>query len=216
VPGALLAGRRWAAFFAAATTVAWLVGASIALFGWQTWQAYFVAFAHSDQVYSTGVIDYAGIVTPFGAARLLGFAPWPAYFVQGVAALVMAVLIALLWRRDVSQNLRAAALLSATLLAVPLALLYDKLLVLVAIGWLIREARQHGFLPWEKLTLLAIYPVSLLTWTIGQAFHLPLGPMTACAVLVLSLRRIWLRLPHEAAPQPTLVPTGQLLAGAIP
>ena len=206
VPGALLAGRRWAAFFAAATTVAWLVGVSIALFGWQTWQAYFVAFAHSDQVYSTGVIDYAGIVTPFGAARLLGFAPWPAYFVQGIAALVMAVLIALLWRRDVSQNLRAAALLSATLLAVPLALLYDKLLVLVAIGWLVREARQHGFLPWEKLTLLAIYPVSLLTWT-----HRP-GVPSATRTDDRLRRAGTVAAPYlaaaadEAAPQPTLVP----------
>jgi hypothetical protein len=29
-------------------------------------------------------------------------------------------------------------------LAVPLALLYDKLLVLVAIGWLLREVRERG------------------------------------------------------------------------
>ena len=209
VPGALFASRRWAAFLAAFSTVAWLVAASIALFGWQTWQAYFAAFAHSDQVYSTGRIDYAGIVTLFGAVRLLGFAPWPAYLVQGAAAAVMALLMALLWRAKVSQNLRCAALLSATLLAVPLALLYDKLLVLVAIGWLLREARQHGFLPWEKLVLLGVYPFALLTFTVGQAFHLPLGPMTTCSVLVLCLRRVWLGRPtattvstidHYAAP----------------
>lgn len=127
------------------------------MFGWRTWAAYLTAFAHSDQVYSTGTIDYAGIVTPFGATRLLGFAPWPAYAVQGVAALVMMTLIVLLWRRDVSQNLRCAALLTATLMAVPLALICDKLLVLVAIGWLLREARQKGFLPWEKLTLTSVY-----------------------------------------------------------
>jgi hypothetical protein len=106
----------------------------------------------------------------------------------------MALLIALLWRRSVSQNLRAASLLAATLLAVPLCLLYDKLLVLVAIGWLLREARERGFLPWEKLVLLAVYPVSLLTWVVGTAFHLPLGPMITCAVLVLCLRRVWLSL----------------------
>ena len=199
VPGALLAGRRWVAFLAAFASVAWLIGVSIGLFGWQTWQAYFAAFAHSDQVYSTGRIDYAGMVTPFGAVRLLGFAPWPAYLVQGGAAAIMALLMALLWRAKVSDNLRCAALLSATLLAVPLALLYDKLLVLVAIGWLLREARQHGFLPWEKLVLLGVYPLALLTFTAGQAYHLPLGPMTTCAVLVLCLRRVWLSRP---APPP--------------
>jgi hypothetical protein len=192
VPGALLASRRWAAFLAALGTVAGLVGVSIALFGWTTWQAYFVAFAHSDQVYSAGLIDYAGIVTPFGAMRLLGFAPWPTYLVQGGAATVMVLLLAMLWRAKVSQNLRYAALLSATLLAVPLALLYDNLLVLVAIGWVLREARLRGFLPWERLVLLAVYPLALLTFTVGHAFHLPLGPMTTCAVLILCLRRVWL------------------------
>jgi alpha-1,2-mannosyltransferase len=199
VPAALIAGRRWVAFAAATATVAWLVGLSVVLFGWQTWHAYLVAFAQSGDVYNSGAIDYAGIVTPYGAARLLGFAPWPAYAVQAGAALVMAVLIALLWRRPVSPNLRAASLLCATLLAVPLCLLYDKLLVLVAIGWLVREARASGFLPWEKLTLLAVYPLSLLTWSAGEAFHLPLGPLITCAVLVLCLRRVWLALPARAA-----------------
>ena len=41
----------------------------------------------------------------------------------------------------------------STLLAVPLALLYDRLLLLVASAWLIRESREQGFLPWEKTAL---------------------------------------------------------------
>jgi hypothetical protein len=115
----------------------------------------------------------------------------------------MAVLVALLWRRrDVSLNLRAATLLSATVLAVPLALLYDKLLVLVAIGWLLREARERGFLGWEKLVLLTIYPLSLLSWAIGVAYHVPLGPIAASSVLVLCLRRVWLELPAAGKAEP--------------
>lgn len=202
VPGALLMGRRWLAFAAATLTVAWLVGLSITLFGWQTWAAYLTAFAHSGDVYNSGAINFAGMVTPYGAARLLGYAPWPAYLVQGGAALVMALLIALLWRGGISRNLRSASLLSATLLAVPLALLYDKLLVLVAVGWLLREARERGFLPWEKLALAAIYPAALLTWSVGEGLHLPLGPMISCTVLVLCLRRVWLGLPSGQAVPP--------------
>ena len=202
VPFALLAGRRWLAFAAAAGMVAWLVGVSVVLYGWQTWEAYLTAFAHSDEVYVSGAIDFAGMITPFGAARLLGYASWPAYIVQGSAAVVMVVVIALLWRRPVSQNLRCGALLSATLLAVPLALLYDKLLVLVAIGWLVREAREHGYQPWEKLTLVAIYPVALLSWPVGAAYHIPLGPMVACSVLVLCLRRVWNSLPAAKVSAP--------------
>jgi hydrogenase-4 membrane subunit HyfE len=142
------------------------------------------------------------MITPFGAARLLGFGPWPACLVQGAAALVMAVLVGLLWRRDISLNLRCARLLSATVLAVPLALLFDTLLVLVAIGWLLREAREHGFLGWEKLVLLTVYPLSLVSWAIGVAYHVPLGPIAACAVLVLCLRRVWRDLPAAAGAMP--------------
>jgi alpha-1,2-mannosyltransferase len=204
VPGALLAGKRWAAFDAAAATVVWLATASVVLFGWQTWHAYFDAFSQSGGVYGSGRIDFAGMVTPFGAVRLLGFAPWPAYLVQGGAALIMAVLVALIWRANVSTNLRSAALLAATLLAVPLVLLYDKLLALVAIGWLVREARATGFLPWEKLVLLSTYPVALLTWVVAARFHFPAGPIVSCALLVLCLRRVWQGLPAQGTAAPAM------------
>jgi len=209
VPGALLAGRRWAAFDAATATVVWLVTASVVMFGWETWHAYFEAFAHSNGVYDSGRIDFAGMVTPFGAARLLGFDPWPAYLVQGAAALVMVVLVGLIWRADVSRNLQSAALLAATLLAVPLVLVYDKMLALVAIGWLLREARQTGFLPWEKLVLLCVYPMALGVWLIGQGLHVPLGPLVSSTVLLLCLRRIWLSVQAGKRPAEATARTAQ-------
>ncbi|MDR3537046.1 MAG: glycosyltransferase family 87 protein [Acetobacteraceae bacterium] len=190
-PVALLAGRRWRAFAAAALMVAGLVGLSAWLFGWDTWAAYLAAFRSSNAVYGSGRIDYAGVVTLFGAARLLGVGTTQAYAVQAVAAVLMAGLIALIWRRDMSLPVRAASLLAGTLLAVPLALLYDKLLVLLAIAWLVREARRTGFQSWEKLVLLLTWPVSLLTWPVGSNWHVPLGPLVSFAVLLMCLRRVW-------------------------
>jgi hypothetical protein len=189
-PVALLAGGRWRALFAAVATVAGLVGLSVALFGVETWRAYLTAFAGSDAVYASGRIDYAGIVTPFGAARLLGFAPPVSYLAQACVTASMVLAVGLIWRRSPDRSLRAATLLSATLLAVPLALLYDKLLLLVAIGWLVREGRKEGFGTWEKTVLLAVYPASLAEYAVGSAWHLPLGPLISCAVLALAVRRI--------------------------
>lgn len=213
-PVALVACRRWQTFLAALATVAALVGLSVMTFGWDTWQAYFAAFAHSHAVYASGAIDFAGMVTPFGAVRLLGFDPSPAYVLQAGSAALMAAVVALVWGRALSLPLRSATLLSATLLAVPLVLLYDKLILLVAITWLLRAARAEGFLPWEKFVLLLTYPASLLTWTIGTGWHLPLGPCISAAVLILCLRRVWRALtPREqAAPIVTEVQA----AGATP
>jgi hypothetical protein len=189
-PVGLLAGRHWRASFAAAATVAGLVMLSMALFGTETWRAYLTAFAGSDAVYASGRIDYAGIVTPFGAARLLGFNPPASYLVQAFATVCMALLVAMIWRLAPHRGLRAATILSATLLAVPLALLYDKLLLLVAIGWLVRDGRRIGFLPWEKTVLLGAWLGSMTEYAIGATWHLPLGPLISFAVLLLTLRRV--------------------------
>jgi hypothetical protein len=189
-PVGLAFGGHRRAFAAAGASVAVLVGLSVALFGTATWQAYFITLANSNAVYASGRIDYAGIVTPFGAARLLGFGSGPSYLAQVAVTGSMLLLVAWSWRRRPNRSVRAATLLSATLLAVPLALLYDSLLLLVAVGWLVREGRKSGFLPWEKTTLLAVYLATLVEYAVGEAVHLPLGPLVTMAVLLLGLRRM--------------------------
>jgi alpha-1,2-mannosyltransferase len=191
VPVALLAGRRWAALAGATSAVVGLVGASVLAFGWTTWHAYLLAMAGSGQVYESGTIMLAGFITPFGAARLLGWQSGSAYALQGVCAVLMAALVALVWRRAAPLPQRAAILLVAALLAVPLALIYDQMVALLAIGWLVREARETGFLAWEKLVLLTVYPVSLLTVIAGTTRHLPFGPLVSIIVLALCVRRAW-------------------------
>jgi len=189
-PVALLAGRHWRAFGAATIMIAVLVGTSIGLFGWKTWEAWLATFAASPAIYASGRIAFGGMVTPFGGARLLGFDPGHAYAIQAMATATMVAVVAWVWGRRMSRPSRGATLLVATLLAVPLALFYDMLLGLVAIGWLIREARVHGFLPWEKILLLAIYAAALATWTVGTAWHVPLGPAITLTILLLCLRRV--------------------------
>ncbi|HET8997572.1 MAG TPA: glycosyltransferase family 87 protein [Acetobacteraceae bacterium] len=190
-PVALAAGGRWRAFAAAAAGVVGLVGASLWLFGGDIWTAYLHGFAASGSVYETGRIQFAGMVTPFGGMLLLGFGVWPAYAVQALATVSAAVLVGLVWRRSPDLSLRSAALLAGTLLAVPLALLYDQMLWLVALGWLVHAGRRDGFLPWEKLVLLACYPLILLTWPIATGLHVPLGPVESAALLLLVARRVW-------------------------
>ncbi len=193
-PVALLAGRRWRAFLAAGAMVAGLVLLSALLFGFDTWRAYIEAFAGSQSVYGTGKIDYAGIVTPFGAARLLGVPAGAANAIQGVVALALAGVVGVCWHRQRgTPAARAALLLSATLLAVPLALVYDQMIALVAIGWLVRAGRDGGFLPGEKVAIAALYPLAIITWPVGSAWTIPLGPVLGLVVLGLCLRR--LRLP---------------------
>ncbi len=189
-PVGLALGGHWRAFLAAGGTVAALVLVSVALFGVDTWQAYLMAFSGSDAVYASGRIDYAGMVTPFGGMRLMGFDAAVAYRTQAVVSGAMVLLIALIWRGGASDGLKAAALLPATMLAVPMAILYDHLLLLVALGWLTRDAHARGFLPWEKTALAAVYAGGLVTYIAAAAWHVPMGPLVSLGVLLLALRRI--------------------------
>ena len=188
-PVALACGGHWRAFFSAGITVALLILLSAGLFGVETWLAWWQAFSHSDAVYSSGRIDYAGIVTPFGAARFLGVGVSGAYAIQAAVSAAMAAVVGLVWRRVKPLAIRAATLLAAVPLAVPLLLLYDTLVLVVAIAWLVRSARETGFLPWEKLTLALILLASIGGYPIASMTGIPLGPVVSLAILALALRR---------------------------
>jgi len=57
-----------------------------------------------------------------------------------------------------------------------------------------REARESGFLAWEKLVPIvpmAVYPLSLPTVLAGVARRLPFGPLVSVVVLALCVRRAW-------------------------
>jgi hypothetical protein len=83
MPVALGFGGRWRAFAAAGCAVVGLCAASWLLFGTATWQAYLHGFLASGDIYGSGRVSFVGMVSPFGAARLIGLtnhtARWPGY-----------------------------------------------------------------------------------------------------------------------------------------
>lgn len=189
VPIALAAGGRWRCFGAAGATVAAVMAASWLLYGSATWVAYLHSFLGSGQTYGSGRIAFAGMVSPFGAARLAGLPVALALAVQGAAGLSAAAAVAWVWRRSHSQAVRSATLLAATMLAAPVLLLYDQMITLVALAWLAREVRMAGALPWERLVLGGAYLLPLLGFPLSLLANLPLAPMPAIMLLGLCVVR---------------------------
>jgi len=133
-PVAFAAGGHWRAFTAAAATVTALVGLSVALFGIETWRDYLTALAGSSAVYETGRIELTAFVTPYGAARVLGGSAHTAQMVQAAVSVLAAAAVGWIWWHDPGPAPRSAALAAGILLSVPLALIYDLLLLTVAIA----------------------------------------------------------------------------------
>jgi alpha-1,2-mannosyltransferase len=187
IPVALAAGRHWRAFFSAAACVAALTALSIGLFGWETWQAFFASAAQSHLIYESHQIDREGIATPFGAVLMLGGGATLAYMTQGAAALLAAGWVAYVWHRGFSLPVRAATLAAAIPMAVPVLLYYDLLLGAIAMAWLVRAARQHGFAPWQKITLAALYLSPLLMSNMNIAPRFLMAPAASMILFALTI-----------------------------
>ena len=210
VPLALVAGGRWRAFAAAFASARRPLPAVFGHFRLaDVARISYPAIGLADRL-CLGRIPFGGFVTPFGAARLLGFTPSASYAVQAAATLAAAVLVAWVWRRDLPLPIRAASLVSATLVAVPLALFYDLVLAGVAGVWLLRSEGEYRLPDWGKLVLAGLYVLSLNPRGIAMAWRLPIGPLIAVALAAL-VATIALRGKSAVAPpavgrQPVLRP----------
>ncbi|MFZ3234583.1 MAG: glycosyltransferase family 87 protein [Stellaceae bacterium] len=198
VPVALAAAGRWRAFAAAAAGAIGLCVLSLIVFGWPTWMAFLAAAAASPSVYDSGHIPFELFVTPFGAVRLLGGSLAASYIAQGVTTLAAAMVVAIVWRRELPLPVRAATLIAATLVAVPLALFYDLVLAAVAGAWLLRIRAPQRLPEWVEMALAGLYVLTLNPRNIGGALSVPVGSLIALTFAVL-VAAIALRGQDEAA-----------------
>jgi hypothetical protein len=189
IPVALLAGRHWRAILGAASAAGGLILLSGLLFGWDSWSAFVAAFAGAHGTYENGRIELAGMITVFGTARLSGLPARLAYGAQAVAGLAAGGAVAWLFWRRAPLPLRAAGLIAGTLLAVPVLLLYDLMLLEVAGAWLLAQARRQGIRRCDFAILIGSYATSSLCYPIGQWLGLGIGPLASAAVLIAAVRR---------------------------
>ncbi len=187
VPVALLAGRHWRALGAALGSAAVLCGLSLIVFGWETWHGFIAAAAGSHATYTSGRVNFGGFVTPFGGVLLAGGTANAAYMAQAAATLGAGLLVAFVWRRGLSLPIRGATLAAATLVAVPVALIYDLMLAAVAAAWLLRD--PAGPARWEKVALTALFVLSMIPPSLAEGWHLPAGPIVALGLLALIAAR---------------------------
>jgi alpha-1,2-mannosyltransferase len=189
VPLALGIGGHWRAFIAAACSAAALILLSVALLGWDTWQAFIATAGASHEMYESGRILFGGFVSPFGAMRLLGAGIGVSYGVQAVFTVIAASVVAIVWRRGLSLPVRNAVLASATLLAVPLSLLYDTMLGAVAACWLLRDEGREAMPAWEKTALALTYAAMLDSRGLAEELSLPVNTIAAIILFAMATRR---------------------------
>jgi alpha-1,2-mannosyltransferase len=203
IPVALAAGGYWRSFAAAAVSAGLLVLASLALYGWDTWQDFFVTAGASHAVYESGRILFAGFTSPFGAVRLLGGPVSLAYAAQAIASLAAAMLVFIVWWRNLSLPLRAASLAAATLVAAPVAIFYDLMLGTIALCWLARD-QSHPISAAEKTFFAAMTLLLLDARHLGESYHIPTAAIAVLGLFAIVTARAFRELAEQ---DPAWVPS---------
>ncbi len=184
IPVALLAGRRWQAFAAAAATGVGLTVIAALWLGPDIFADYLrqvTLLWHVILEDGTGV--WHRMLSVFVAARRLGAGVAAAYVVQAVAGGCAALAVAAVWFRDASFGVRNATLLLGTCLATPYLQDYDLVFGALVVVWLMQDegvARLRElplFLATASFLLLPLFAASLAKLTgleFGPLFILPL------------------------------------------
>jgi alpha-1,2-mannosyltransferase len=190
IPIALIASGRWSTIVTAMATVAALVALSIAVLGYDVWQAFFASMKFTQTVVlEQGGTGWEKIQSAFSALRHAGVGVQTAYTVQGALALALAACIAWLWHSHAAFALKASALASASLLATPYVLDYDLVVLAVAIGFFVRHGLTHGFRDYEISLLAAAWIVPLLSRSVAGLTEVPLGLTVTAGLFSLTVYR---------------------------
>ena len=190
IPLVLIATGRWKVFAAAGVTVGLMIAASALAFGIDIWSAF---FAHTSftraVVLESGAMAWEQKQSLFAALRALGSGVTVAYAFQAVLGLSVAVTTVWLWRLRIDFALKAAGLVTATLLVTPYMVDYDFVILGLALAWMASLGLKQGFLSWEKSALAFAWAVPLVARPFALLTHVPLGLIAMGVVFALIVRR---------------------------
>ena len=197
VPFALIAGRYYRVLWFACLSAAGLLNLSWAVFGSTTMIGFLGTTVHAQQLMHGFDKDaLARMITVYASVKLAAGSV-PAIAAQLAVTLCMAALVVRIWRGPVGAAAKGAVLVVANLLATPYAFAYDLPVLVLPICWIASEGRRSGFLPWEKLALVAIYWSPLVCRSIAPATHFVSMPV----LLALTLFLLWRRLNMSEGPK---------------
>ncbi len=189
LPLVLAASGRWRVFAAAAATVGVLALMVTLAFGADVWTAFLASTKFTRiAVLEEGQTGWYKIQSVFSWVRMWGGGVDLAYAVQAAVTLAVAASLVWLWRGKAAFPLKAAGLLSGTLLATPYSLDYDLMLLAPAIAFLAADGFARGFAPWEKTILAALWIVPLVARSVPEATLIPLAVPAMLVVFAFVLR----------------------------
>jgi hypothetical protein len=206
---ALLAGRQKTAALATVGTAGGVAVASLAIFGFGAWEAFFDAASRSsDEVYS-GQAPVEKMQSISAVLVALGLSQTVTQMLQALASLAAAAFVFWLWAKDeVPIEYKAAALAIAVLLASPYSYHYDLTIMGLAVLWIGLRINAEGWRLGDAEVLLLAWLTPFLGPLILSGYlGFSIGPAVMIALLAILVRRV--------RPSQPIVPQVQPVPGSI-
>ena len=205
LPVALIAGRHWRAILGAGLSTLSVTALSVMSFGIGSWTAFFTTFGRAGHTFQAGIVPYSGLISVYAAGRIMGLPQATADLLQAITSLAAAGCVAFIWSSRVPYPVKAAALISGTILAVPVLLFYDLLIAAVAALWLVQDGLRRGFRDYELSFLVFGFIVPLVARSTAMGLHVPLGPLLPAGLLLMCVMRTKFHLWPLTIPKPPSV-----------
>ncbi len=189
VPLVLAVSGRWQVIGWAAAAVAALAGVTLALFGTDTFAAFWHSLPLTGLVVREGAPGFYKIQSLYAGLRLVGAPAELANAAQLALALAAAAGLVALWRSAAAFELKAAGLILGCVIATPYVLDYDLVVLAPAIAFLAAHGLRQGFAPYEVTVMTALWVLPFFARTVAEAAALPLGPIVLIAAFAFILDR---------------------------
>ncbi len=170
------------------------------MLGPAAWTGFFANAPLARTTLEAGSVGFAKMVSVFAGARLLGADVLVAWSAQAIIAVIVLVAVARVAGRRPGAAIEGASIACASCLVTPFLLDYDLTLLAVPLAVVFATANRAGFLPWEKLILLAAFVLPLVARPLALQLSLPVAPFVVAALFAAVIRRVGL-LTHAEARQ---------------
>ncbi len=195
IPLALLAGREFRAFAAAALSQAALVLLSIIVLGTGPWIAFLHKITQPSSVFTSSSSDWRAIPSMMILARTLGLRDPASSICQWAFALLAAAVVIWCWWKTRDGALRLATIATATILVTPYLRGYDMMLLILPVAALMSLARLTVI---EKAVIFGAWLLPAIL--MFGSWRIQFGPLVSLATLIVVVRYIHSAVtPREAA-----------------
>lgn len=187
-PVALIAGRQWRAFLAAAVTATTCVLASLLVIGATAFEAWGESLNVLDSAIDGGGARLFKHVSPYLGLRLAGMDGGPAIILQAVISIAGAWGVWSLWRRSTDIRIRGSALIVGTFLVTPYAGDYDLAVLAFPVAWIASLGVDGGWIRGDRNLLVATWLLPAVAAPVAVLTKVMIVPF----VMALLLHHLWL------------------------